>query len=90
MLTLTLPAECLATRDYSSPTPEGEDAEMIQPEQGDPVTFTVKGTVQSISGGNATVQIAFVNDERPESTEGEAAEPDESDMRDAAEAADKE
>lgn len=88
MLTLTLPTELLATRDYSEPTPEGEDPTMIQPEQGDPVTFTVKGTIQSIAGNNATVQIAFVNDERPESDKDEAAEPDEASMKNMAAEAD--
>lgn len=87
MLTLNLPASCLATRDYSEPTKEGEDPEMIQPEQGDPVTFTVKGTVQSLKDGVATVQIAFVNDERPEEESGEAQD-DEGKMLAAAKEAD--
>jgi hypothetical protein len=72
--TMTVPAKSLAVRNYNQPTAEGKDPEMIQPEPGDPVDFSVKGSVVGIDkAGNATVKVAFVNGERCEvgSTDGQ-------------------
>lgn len=67
MPTITIPANKLAIRNYNAPTKEGEKPEMIQPQAGDPVDFSVKGSVESIDeAGNATVKIAFINGERCE------------------------
>lgn len=81
--TIKLPSSVLETEDYSSPMEEGEDRDKITPEVGDPVTFTVKGTVQSISGGKCAVHIAFIDGKRLEDAPDE-----ETDMRSKAKAAD--
>jgi hypothetical protein len=53
----------------------------VAPEQGDSVSYSVDGTVQSVSGNQATVKIDAINgepvaEEGAESPEEEAAEPE--------------
>jgi hypothetical protein len=53
----------------------------VPPEQGDKVDYSVSGTVQSVSGNDATVDIESINgepvgEEAAESPEEEAAEPE--------------
>jgi hypothetical protein len=53
----------------------------VAPEQGDQVEYSVSGTVQSVSGNQATVKIDAINgepvaEEGAESPEEEAAEPE--------------
>src|SRR4051812_34580808 len=63
---VTVPAKALAVRNYNSPVAaDGKgEPEMIAPQAGDPVDFSVKGSVASIDGDTATVHVAFVNGER--------------------------
>lgn len=99
MTSITVPAKTLAIRNYNKPAAEGEEAEMVQPMAGDPVDFSVRGSVSSIEGDTATVNVAFVNGERVEAAaapeqpeeEAEAAPPElnEDDVRTMAEAADR-
>jgi hypothetical protein len=53
----------------------------VPPEQGDTVEYSVSGTVQSVSGSEATIKIDSINgepvsEEASESPEEEAAEPE--------------
>lgn len=66
-MTIQIPSSTLAVTDYNAPMPkEGETRPKIEPQKGDPVEFRVKGSIQAIAGGVATVAVAFINDERPE------------------------
>jgi len=73
----------------------GEDQEEITPSVGDPVDFSVEAVVSAINGGEAEVDIRFINGERPEheageSQEGESKEPSEEELGKMAEEADAE
>jgi hypothetical protein len=63
---LTLPASALETADFTAEPEEGEKRPTIQPEVGDPVTFSVRGTVKAITNGVATIHVAFVDGKRVE------------------------
>lgn len=66
--TITVPSSAVATTNYNSPVAaEGKEWEKIPAKAGDPVEFSVKGSVESIDdAGNAVVRIAFINGERLE------------------------
>lgn len=65
---LRVPADTLATPDYSAPMAAGskEEPAKIVPQVGDPVEFRVRGSVTALENGVAVVRVAFVNDQRPE------------------------
>lgn len=63
---LTLPAKSLAVKTYPSAPGEKSEPLEVLPQAGDPVDFHVKGTVQAVENGTATVHVAFVNGERVE------------------------
>lgn len=70
--TISLPATALRKRDYScdeaGPMDPGKHTapKYIEPQAGDPVDFSVRGSVVSVENGIAAVRIAFVNDKRVE------------------------
>ena len=66
-MTIQVPAAALAVTDYSAPMADAEkERPKIQPQKGDPIDFRIRGSIQAITGGMATVNVAFVNDQRPE------------------------
>lgn len=78
--TISLPATALRKRDYccdeSGPMDQGKHTapKYIEPQAGDPVDFSVRGSVVSVENGIATVRIAFVNDKRVQVQETEQGE----------------
>lgn len=63
------------------------------PETGDPVTFTVEGTVQDVQGDNAVVQVTKINDQdasSPDASSQDDGDDDEASLQANATAADAE
>jgi hypothetical protein len=89
---LTIPLKSLRIPGQFSDE-EAKEGEL--PEVNDPVSFNVEAVVKSISGGNAVVNVRFINGERPghSKTEEESEEPmdtSEDDLAKAAKMADEE
>lgn len=71
---IQIPVNSLQLRGGNMPVGiEGEEGQ-IKPEVNDPVNFSVEGVVTAISGNTATVDVRFINGERPEAGESEEQE----------------
>lgn len=72
-MTIQIPVNSLQLRGGMPMTADGEE-EQIKPEVNDPVNFSVEGVVTAISGATATVDVRFINGERPDHEGGESQE----------------
>lgn len=93
-MNIQIPVNSLKLRNQMLTSTEGEE-ETIKPEVNDPVDFSIEGVVTAISGNTATVNVRFINGERPEHEAGESSqeeskEPSEADLKKAAMEADAE
>lgn len=69
MIEVKIPRKALAIMRYDIPvSTEGEDSKdrKILPEANDPIDFRAEGVVKSVDGETCTVEIRFINGERPE------------------------
>jgi hypothetical protein len=83
---LTIPLKSLRIPGQFSDE-EAKEGEL--PQVSDPVSFNVEAVVKSITGGNAVVNVRFINGERPGENEAdeEAKEPKDTSEEDLAKAA---